>query len=160
MQACLFLFHTMSEASFAFVCHHQDQLISIIDHLRGLMREGHRIFLFRGDLGAGKTTTIKLLGHQLGITGEMTSPTFSLIQEYDLPDGSALIHMDLYRLNTPEELEQIGFSDYIDSGNICLIEWPQIAATHLDVPRVEIDIESSGDKIRKFVVTNYDTVNA
>lgn len=150
----------MANTPFEFICNSEEQLSEISKHLIQLIENGFRIFLFRGDLGAGKTTTIKQVGKKLGIDSDMNSPTFSLVQEYETSSGIVFFHMDLYRLNHLEDLEQIGFLDYLDSGAICMIEWPQLATPLLDIPRVEIDIETSANNIRKFVIASYDTVDA
>ena len=85
-----------------------------------------QIFTFEGQLGAGKTTLIKSLCQYLGYTDEVTSPTFSLVNEYQTP-SSMIYHMDLYRLNSENELLDIGFEEYLDGDAFCFIEWPQIA---------------------------------
>jgi len=81
-------------------------------------------FLY-GDLGAGKTTFVKSLVKRLGATEEASSPTYSLVNEYEI-EGGKLYHVDLYRLNDEEEALDIGIEEYIYSGHYCLIEWPQV----------------------------------
>lgn len=83
------------------------------------------IVLMYGDLGAGKTTTVKHLLSMLKSDDQVSSPSFSLINEYESPSG-VIYHMDMYRIETLEEAINIGIEEYLDSGNICLIEWPQI----------------------------------
>ena len=95
---------------------------------------------------AGKTVLAKGLGQGLGVKGEITSPTFTLIQEYNIEtNGLQFIHMDLYRLRFPEEAEVIGVSDYFREDCICLLEWPGIIEDILPEDRLEIGIEGSGD---------------
>ena len=91
------------------------------------MTEGAVIAL-HGDLGAGKTTFVQGLAQAMGVTSPVTSPTFSLLGEYR---GAAqrLIHLDLYRLSSPEELLDIGFLDYLAAPNIVVVEWPERAET-------------------------------
>lgn len=85
-----------------------------------------RIWLLQGDLGAGKTTLVKAICRQLGAVGDFSSPTYSLVNEYLLPSGGAVYHIDLYRLNSIEEALDIGVEEYLNSGSYCLIEWPQL----------------------------------
>ena len=83
----------------------------------------HSIVAMSGQMGSGKTTLVQAIVSKLGSDENVSSPTFGLIHEYNFPNGK-LIHMDLYRLEEDSELEQLGFDDYISSGNLCLIEWP------------------------------------
>lgn len=85
-----------------------------------------RIFLLHGDLGAGKTTLVKALVKNLGCREIVQSPTFSIINEY-IWSGGSIFHMDLYRLESLEEIFDIGFEEYIASGAYCFIEWPDKA---------------------------------
>lgn len=81
--------------------------------------------LFYGPMGAGKTTLIKELCKQLGSKDEISSPTFSLVNEYRTDDGSALFHFDFYRIEDEDEAYDIGLEDYFESDAWCFIEWPQ-----------------------------------
>lgn len=99
-----------------------------------------RIFLLNAPMGAGKTTFIKQLCRELGSSDNFSSPTFSLINEYTSPTGK-IYHMDLYRINSERELADIGLEDYLYSGQYCFIEWPQLALTFIDQPRVSVNIE-------------------
>jgi len=89
-----------------------------------------KVILFHGDLGAGKTTLIKALVHQLGSNDEVSSPTFSIVNQYLLTDD-AIFHFDLYRLQSEEELMDLGFEDYFNANNWVFIEWPEHAQTLL-----------------------------
>lgn len=80
---------------------------------------------FTGDLGAGKTTLIKALCKHLGVNDSVSSPTFSLVNEYHSPERGSIYHFDWYRLEDEEEALDMGFDDYVDSGNLCLMEWPE-----------------------------------
>ncbi len=84
-----------------------------------------RIALFIGEVGAGKTTLIKEICHQLGVEDEVSSPTYSLVNEYRSNEGT-IYHMDLYRLNSPLEMYEAGIIEYLESGHICLVEWPEL----------------------------------
>lgn len=118
-------------------------------HLQG----GDVIALF-GDLGAGKTAFAQGVGEALGVTGPMTSPTFTLIHEYRGRIGETrvrLVHMDLYRLQRPEETEVIGVEDAFVEDAICLIEWPEIAEDYLPEDRLQIEIIGSGEQPREII---------
>lgn len=84
----------------------------------------YRIFCFQGELGSGKTTLISGCCSYLGSTDTMSSPTFSIVNEYKLPNGK-IYHFDLYRMKSLEEIMDIGFEEYIHSGHYCFIEWPE-----------------------------------
>lgn len=103
------------------------------------------ILLLKGDLGSGKTTFARKLLGQLGITDEISSPTFNLVNVYPLKNGKELYHFDLYRIRHPEELEEIGFFEYLESGNTCLIEWPEIAEAYIADPHLLLSISYIGD---------------
>lgn len=83
------------------------------------------VWLFRGDLGAGKTTLIKAIGEFVGVTDAMSSPSFSIINEYETSDGGRLYHFDFYRIRSEAEAADIGVEEYFYSGQVCLIEWPE-----------------------------------
>jgi tRNA threonylcarbamoyladenosine biosynthesis protein TsaE len=103
-----------------------------------------RIFLFEAPMGAGKTTFIKSLCEFLNVTDTMSSPTYSIVNEYYTNSNSKLYHFDLYRLKSSEELFEIGFKDYIESGNYVFIEWPDLALPFLDsYLRIIIKIENN-----------------
>lgn len=89
--------------------------------------DGLKLFCFTGNLGSGKTTFISALCHVLGSTDDISSPTFSIVNEYQSDKGT-IYHFDLYRLKNMEEAMDIGFEEYIYSGNYCFIEWPEKVA--------------------------------
>ncbi|MDR2122714.1 MAG: tRNA (adenosine(37)-N6)-threonylcarbamoyltransferase complex ATPase subunit type 1 TsaE [Flavobacteriaceae bacterium] len=95
-----------------------------------ILNSKYKIFTLTGNLGAGKTTLVRYLCKTLNSPDEITSPTFSLINEYDSPAGK-IYHFDLYRINSIEELFNVGFTEYIDSGNYCFIEWAEISENEL-----------------------------
>ena len=94
------------------------------------------VVLLEGDMGAGKTVFAKGVARGLGIEEEVTSPTYAYMNDYD----GKLFHYDCYRIETPEQAEQLGLADYFDMGGICLVEWAQNIASLLpkDVKRVQI----------------------
>ncbi len=100
------------------------------------------ILLISGDLGAGKTTLAQSLFKQLGVADAVTSPTFNLVNVYHDANGNECYHFDLYRIKHPAELSDIGFEDYLDSGRICVVEWPEIIGQNFDVyPHLQLEIE-------------------
>ena len=85
----------------------------------------NKVILFHGEMGVGKTTLIKQLCKTLGVTGATSSPTFSLVNEYETDDNQLVYHFDFYRLNKEEEALDMGVDDYLYSGNWCFIEWAE-----------------------------------
>ncbi len=138
----------------------QDDLSLVSQALISHIHQGYRIILLRGDLGAGKTTMTQRLCAQLGITEPVSSPTFSLVNEYTSPSYGPVYHMDLYRLDKTIDLVQIGFEEYLESGNICLIEWPDLARDLITMKHVSVDIRVNPDHTRIFNITTHDAVDA
>ncbi len=85
----------------------------------------YKIWIFDGEMGAGKTTLIKSICKSLGVIDEVSSPTFSIVNEYKTVVGTTVYHFDFYRVKSIEEVYDMGVEDYFSSGNICLIEWPE-----------------------------------
>lgn len=108
------------------------------------------VVLLHGDLGAGKTTMVQGIGMALGTRERAQSPTFSLVVDTPLPNGSILRHIDLYRLEDPAELEGLGFEDLTsDERAITLIEWPERAVGMLPEAYLLIELERSGPDRRR-----------
>jgi tRNA threonylcarbamoyladenosine biosynthesis protein TsaE len=105
--------------------------------------EGSRIFLFYGEMGAGKTTLIKSLCEHLGVTEPVTSPTFSIVNEYQ-GQGDKIYHFDFYRLKNETEALDMGYEEYFYSGAYCFIEWPEKIPNLLPQHFVKIKIEVTG----------------
>lgn len=101
-----------------------------------------RVFAFYGTMGAGKTTFIKEICQQLGSDDNVTSPTFALINEYTTDRGYVIYHFDFYRIKKLEEAYDLGYEDYIYSGNYCLIEWPEMIESLLPDGIVEVRIQA------------------
>lgn len=103
-----------------------EELSQVTDLLIG-WRGKSDIIAFYGPMGAGKTTLIKNLCHRMGVTDEVNSPTFALVNEYltDQDEGS-IFHFDFYRIKRLEEVFDIGYEDYFYSGHLCLLEWPEL----------------------------------
>ncbi|MSP53629.1 MAG: tRNA (adenosine(37)-N6)-threonylcarbamoyltransferase complex ATPase subunit type 1 TsaE [Gammaproteobacteria bacterium] len=98
------------------------------------------IIYLHGDLGAGKTCLVRGILRGLGYSGNVKSPTYTLVELYQISEQT-IYHLDLYRLNDPEELEHIGFRDYLDHHSIMLIEWPEKAQGFLPPADLEINIK-------------------
>lgn len=104
------------------------------------MRPNLTIYL-HGDLGAGKTTLVRGLVHALGYAGKVKSPTYTLVESYEILNavcGFTLYHFDLYRFNDEEEWDAAGFRDYFNTQSVCLIEWPEKAENVLPTPDINI----------------------
>ncbi|MDZ7739140.1 MAG: tRNA (adenosine(37)-N6)-threonylcarbamoyltransferase complex ATPase subunit type 1 TsaE [Bacteroidales bacterium] len=87
--------------------------------------KGHDIFAFYGHMGAGKTTFIKAITRALGSTDTATSPSFTLVNEYNIAGGGLLYHFDFFRIKDYEEVFDFGFEEYLASGHKCFMEWPE-----------------------------------
>ncbi|HNL06539.1 MAG: tRNA (adenosine(37)-N6)-threonylcarbamoyltransferase complex ATPase subunit type 1 TsaE [Chitinophagales bacterium] len=112
-----------------------------------------RIITFTGNMGAGKTTFIKVLCQQLGVVDAVSSPTYSLANEYHTAKQEKVFHLDLYRLNDIDEAMHIGIEEYLYADAYCLIEWAEIIVPLLpdDVVRVSIQLDDA-QQGRLFVV--------
>ena len=117
------------------------------------LQEKGLVIAFYGKMGAGKTTFIKALCEELGVEDVITSPTFAIVNEYSLPLGGrlegTLYHFDFYRIKKIEEVYDMGYEDYFYSGNLCLIEWPELIEDLLpeDALRVTIEEQPDGSRI-------------
>ena len=110
-----------------------------------------KIFLFYGDMGAGKTTFIKSICQKLGVDDTVSSPTFSIVNEYASPAGP-VFHFDFYRLKTETEAMDLGFEEYLYSGNYCFIEWPEKVPNLLPDHAVNVRITITGDQERQLKI--------
>ena len=107
-----------------------------------------QVFAFYGKMGAGKTTLIQAICKKLGTDDNVTSPTFALINEYKRKDLSSIFHFDFYRIKKLEEAYDLGYEDYLYSGEYCLIEWPELIEPLLPDNRIEVKIEVNKDESR------------
>jgi tRNA threonylcarbamoyladenosine biosynthesis protein TsaE len=108
-------------------------------------REASAGLYLSGDLGAGKTTCVRAFLRALGVTGLIRSPTFTLVETYRLPDLNC-IHVDLYRLEGSEEVEELGLRDFLGAGCLLLVEWPGKGAGAIPPPDVELALEFADPK--------------
>jgi tRNA threonylcarbamoyladenosine biosynthesis protein TsaE len=107
-----------------------------------------RVFAFYGDMGAGKTTFIKALCRAINVEDITSSPSFGLVHEYSAGGKDSVYHFDLFRIKTAEEVFDIGYEDYIYSGNYCFLEWPEIIESWLPESAVRISLKVSDDGTR------------
>jgi tRNA threonylcarbamoyladenosine biosynthesis protein TsaE len=106
-----------------------------------------KIFLFYGEMGAGKTTLIKSLCEGLGVKEPATSPTFSIVNEYQ-GESSKIYHFDFYRLKNQSEALDLGYEEYFYSGNYCFIEWPEKIPDLLPDHYIHVDVQVVSDNER------------
>lgn len=107
-----------------------------------------KIFLFTGEVGSGKTTMIKSFTKKLSVNNNTSSPTFNIINEYKDDNKKSIYHLDLYRLKSINDLVEIGFEEYINSGNYCFVEWPEIADSFFIDKYISINISINSKNSR------------
>lgn len=130
-------------------------VIHTLDEIHDVARQfiaaiGDRtVFAFRGSMGAGKTTFIKALCEELGVEDVINSPTFAIVNEYlSATTGDTIYHFDFYRINRPEEALDFGYDDYVYSGNLCFMEWPEKVETLLPDDTIDVTITEQPDGSR------------
>tara|TARA_B100000768_G_scaffold44204_1_gene42970 strand:+ start:545 stop:958 length:414 start_codon:yes stop_codon:yes gene_type:complete len=106
-----------------------------------------KILLFYGEMGVGKTTLIKEIAKQLGVKGVINSPTFALVNEYEIKNDK-IYHFDFYRINKEEEAMDIGIEDYFFSNHWCFIEWPQNISSLLPTNSLKIELKKNKNESR------------
>lgn len=114
----------------------------------------NKVLLFYGEMGVGKTTLIKEIVKQLGSFDTVSSPTFSLVNEYHTVNGEKLYHFDFYRINNENEALDIGIEEYLYSNCWCLVEWPEKAKNLVPLNSVKITITSNIDQLRTLELRN------
>lgn len=116
----------------------------------------HRVWLFFGEMGSGKTTFIKALCKQLGVIDMMSSPTFSIINEYFTDTNERIFHFDFYRIKNEAEAYDIGTEEYFYSGNYCLVEWPEKTPSLIPAERAEVSISLENQNLRTLALSVHD----
>ena len=104
-----------------------------------------RVFAFYGKMGVGKTTFIKAVCEEMGVEDVINSPTFAIVNEYVDGRGEPVYHFDFYRIKKEREVLDIGYEDYVYSGNVCFMEWPELIEGLLPADVVKVNIEEDED---------------
>ncbi|MQN02182.1 MAG: tRNA (adenosine(37)-N6)-threonylcarbamoyltransferase complex ATPase subunit type 1 TsaE [Lachnospiraceae bacterium] len=126
-----------------FESHSREETLKLAADMAAKAKPGD-VFTLTGDLGVGKTVFAKGFAKGLGVTEPVTSPTFTIVQEYKsgrLP----FFHLDVYRISDPDEMEEVGFDDYLERGGVVLIEWAELIEDILPLPRTRVKIEKDSD---------------
>lgn len=136
----------LDEKSTPFLISEQGEQLSPVDLIHHYPTR--RVFAFDAPMGAGKTTFIKQLCEELGTDDVVNSPTFAIVNVYDTPQDGEVYHFDCYRLKDIREAQDFGAEEYLYSGNLCLIEWPDIIAPLLpeDTVYIRIKVLENGDR--------------
>jgi len=116
----------------------------------------NKVFAFSGELGAGKTTFISAVCKELKVPETVTSPTYSIIQEYKTVGDKIIYHIDLYRIKSGQEAMEAGIEDCLNSNEICLVEWPEKAMEIFPADTVFINLEIVSESKRKLVMQFFD----
>jgi len=133
--------------------YHIEEIDAIAAQVLPLLQ--HKTVLFHAPMGAGKTTFIKALAKQMNIVDLTSSPTFSIVNEYQIPNSTLyLYHFDLYRLNEEEEAYDFGFEEYLYNGDWCFIEWPEKTPNLIPDNHTTIEIAILDTNERKLTITN------
>lgn len=115
-----------------------------------------RVVAFDAPMGAGKTTLIAALSKALGTLSVVNSPTFAIVNDYDMADvNGAIYHFDLYRLKSMGEVMDIGFEDYVSSGNYCFVEWPELALDLMPDNYAAISISVNPDTLARTIELSF-----
>lgn len=130
---------------------HPDQLPEVAQQLVELMGES-KVCLFYGEMGAGKTTLIKSICAVLGVEDTVSSPTFSIVNEYDATNGT-IYHFDFYRLRNEQEAFDMGYEEYFYSDRYCFIEWPERIPNLLPEGACKIEIKILGNEHRQIILS-------
>jgi tRNA threonylcarbamoyladenosine biosynthesis protein TsaE len=113
---------------------------------------GYKVFAFSGDLGAGKTSFISAVCKELDVTETVTSPTYSIIQEYKTSDNRTIFHIDLYRIKSKQEAMDAGVEDCLLSTDICMVEWPEKAPDIFPDNTIYSEMEILSETKRKLII--------
>ena len=132
-----------------FITHSPEETEALGERLAKILTSG-TILAYRGDLGAGKTAFTRGLARGLGCREQVTSPTYTIVNEY-LGGRLPLFHFDMYRLRSSDDLFDIGWDDYLDRGGICAVEWSENVADAMEDP-VTVTIEKIGENARRITI--------
>ena len=127
------------------------ELPKVAEAVLGELR-GRSVVLFRGPMGAGKTTLISRIAAALGAEDTVTSPTFALVNQYEGEGGRRIYHFDFYRINNVEEALDLGYEEYFYSGELCLVEWPEKIEQLLPDQVMTVRITADSDTARTFEI--------
>lgn len=127
------------------------ELPKVAEAVLGELR-GRSVVLFRGPMGAGKTTLISRMAAALGAEDTVTSPTFALVNQYEGEGGRRIYHFDFYRINNVEEALDLGYEEYFYSGELCLVEWPEKIEPLLPEDAMTVTITVGEDERRRFTI--------
>lgn len=129
-------------------------LASIDQAAQRVIQEARKetIWVFKGEMGAGKTTLVKALSKVMGVYDSVSSPTFGIVNEYMAADGGLIFHFDFYRIDDPMEALEIGIEEYFYSGKICWLEWAERVAQFLPENFFLITLETESDTRRKITL--------
>ncbi|HEX8563360.1 MAG TPA: tRNA (adenosine(37)-N6)-threonylcarbamoyltransferase complex ATPase subunit type 1 TsaE [Flavobacterium sp.] len=114
----------------------------------------HKVMLFYGEMGAGKTTLIKEIARMLGVVGATSSPTFSLVNEYHINEHNLFYHFDMYRLNNELEAYDMGMDEYLHSGHWCCIEWAEKVPNLIPEHHTAVHLQVTPNGTRQITVEN------
>jgi len=130
-------------------CNNLEELDKVAQEIVDFAKD-KKIWLFEGEMGAGKTTLIKAICNYLKVVDVVNSPTFSIVNEYKSSNEETFYHFDFYRLKGEDEALDIGVEEYFDSGSVCFIEWPSKISEVLPEDKLVIKIEVLGKEQRHF----------
>jgi tRNA threonylcarbamoyladenosine biosynthesis protein TsaE len=133
-----------------FICSTPDELNNVAKQILEVIGE-RKIVLFKGEMGAGKTTLIKALCRQLNVTDNVSSPTFSIVNEYHSVI-EVIYHFDFYRINNLREVYDMGYEEYFFSGHRCFVEWPEKIEGIINFDYILVQVEAKNE-IRTIIVT-------
>lgn len=136
------------------------QIVFSLDEIQSVVKQLlninglKKVITFHAEMGVGKTTFIKEIVKQLGVNDNSSSPTFSLVNEYQTSTGETVYHFDLYRLNSEEEAYDMGIDEYFYSGNWCLIEWPEKTPNLIPIDHAAIHMKITENGKRELTLIN------
>ena len=131
--------------------HSEPGLGEVVNYLLPILHD-RPVVALKGDLGTGKTTLVKAICRQLEVIDDVSSPTFSIINTYLTSSQQVIHHIDLYRIESAEELVQIGIDDYLHSEELTFIEWPELVESILPVNTVKVELQHIDRLARKIVI--------